>query len=359
MSARRVLAIGLALGLAAHAAWAQTPAARPLRLVGEASGMADPGPKTFVIDALVTAGDSDTQSSIEGWLAATAEPAASGEVTGSCVEQHCTITADLDESKLTLTGDFGAPAGPVTARFTLKDSDDKSLGTGSATLRPLSGPIGDLGPLADPGAVSAAQLDELLMWSQQSVSSGSAPDPDDPPSSFQRETLATWQNDKGRLATGLIFVADLDQLRADEAAARRTAGWTVLGDAEHGWSGGYPAAQLPNATRKGAERRFASADGKAVLVVAIDPPMSDDAFDAFVDKMSSDAGRDEVSNTRVNGDLEVRYRERGVVTVAAFHNREGGLARLVFTYPAAREADLSPYDAILQRSFVATDDLKR
>ena len=62
----------------------------------------------------------------------------------------------------------------------------------------------------------------------------------------------------------------------------------MLGDAAHGWTAGYPAAVLPKASRAGAEQRFASADGRAVLVVAVDPPLSNDAFDALVERLTAD-----------------------------------------------------------------------
>ena len=95
-------------------------------------------------------------------------------------------------------------------------------------------------------------------------------------------------------------------------------------------------------------------------MVAIDPPMSSDAFDAFVENATADrAGRDHVNSTRVNGDLEASFQEGGVATVMAYHNREGGLARLVLTYPADKSDAFEPFGVILQRQFKATDDLKR
>jgi hypothetical protein len=346
----------VALALATPATLAQTPGAKRLRLVGEAPAASDPAPKAFVIDALVAPGDGEATTTLTGWLAATLAPPASGEVTGTCVEQRCALTADLDGAKFTLTGDFGAAAGPVAARFALKDEDKKTTQAGAAALRPLAGPVANLGALAEPGAVTEAQLDDLLVWAHESVSSGSPPG-DDPPTSSQRESLAVWQNEKGRLATGLIFASDLAQLSSDEAAARKAAGWTALGDAAHGWSAGYPAALLPKASRgagpAGPEQRFASADGNAVLVVAFDAPMTGDQFDAFVDKVSADRdNRDQVSVTRVNGDLEMRYREAGVITVAAYHNRDACLARLVFSYPDSAAARYEPYETILQRGLV-------
>ena len=340
-------------------ALAESGSVRTLRLIGAAPDAHDPIPTAFVIDAQLKPGDGEFQSTLEGWFAAIAEPTASGEVTGTCVEKHCALTVDLDGPKLSLIGDFVDAAGAVPARFVLKDDQDKPGQNGAAMLKPLTGEVPGLGALAAPDAIDEAGFVDLLMWAHETVGSGSAPT-DPVPDSFERGTLATWQREKGRLATGLIFAADLDQLRAERAAAVKSAGWTPLGDEAHGWSGGYPATLLPKADPAGAEQRWTSADGKARLVVAIDPPMGSDAFDAFVESSTADrAGRDHVNSTRVNGDLEFRFEEGGVVTVAAYHNRDGGLARLVLTYPNARSDAFEPFEVILQRQFKVGDDLKR
>ncbi len=353
----RSAAFALTVSLWAGAALAQAPV-KTVRLTGAAPGATDPAPKSFVIDMQVTAGDSDAQTTLGGWFASTAAPAASGEISGSCVETHCVLNGELADAKLVLTGDFGAATGPVAVHFTVKDDDNKTLQQGAATLTPLAGPVAGLGALAAPDAIDEIQLDDLLIWNGQQVSSGSPPG-DEPPSGSQRESLAAWQETKGRLATGLIFTTDLTELRADADAARKKAGWTPLGDAAHGWSAGYPAALLPKASRAGTEQHFASADANALLVVAVDPPMTSDDFDTFVDKVSADRdGRSEVSTVRVNGDLEMSYAEGGVVTAAAYRNRETGLARVVFTYPLAARETYDPYETIVQHSLVVTDDLR-
>jgi hypothetical protein len=221
------------------------------------------------------------------------------------------------------------------------------------------GPVPGLGALAAPDAIDGPGFEDLMMWAHESVSSGSA-NSDPVPDGFARDSLASWQGEKGRLATGLIFAADLDQLRAERAAATKSAGWTPLGDSAHGWSGGYPGALLPTAAPAGAEQRFTSADGKARLVVAIDPPMASDAFDAFVETTTADSpSRSHNNYTRVNDDMELRFEEGGVVTVAAYHRRESGVARLVLTYPAKQGDTFEPYEKILQRQFKVGDDLKR
>jgi len=358
---RTYLAAALVTGVVLYGvdALADPPPDRSLRLIGAAPDAHDPVPTAFVIDARLKPGDGEFQSTLEGWFAGIAAPTASGEVTGSCVEKHCALTVDLDGAKLSLTGDFGDAAGPVPARFVLKDDQDKPVQNGGATLSALGGAVPGLGVLAASDAIDEAGFVDLLMWAHETVGGGSAPS-DPVPDSFERGSLATWQQEKGRLATGLIFAADLDQLRAERAAAVKSAGWTPLGDAAHGWSGGYPATLLPKADPAGSEQRWSSADGKARLVVAIDPPMGSDAFDAFVESSTADrAGRDHVNTTRVNGDLEYRFEEGGVVTVAAYHNREGGLARLILTYPAARSDAFEPFEVILQRQFKVGDDLKR
>ena len=349
---------GLALALSAVGALAQTQGVKTLRLSGKAPSASDPAPRTFVIDAEVKAGDSDFQTTVDGWFASASAPGASGEVDGTCVEHKCVLAADLDDAKFILTGDFGDATGPVAAHFTVKDSDDKTIQEGAATVRPLTDPVAGQGPLAAPDAITEAQLDDLLLWNHQTATSGSPPG-DDPPSSSQREALASWQGDKGRLATGLIFTADLAELRAGAEAARKAAGWTPLGDAAHGWSAGYPAAVLPRISRAGAEQRFTSADGQATLVIAVDSPMTSDDFDVFVEKVSADReGRTEVDTTRVNGDLQMSYQEAGMVTVAAYHNRDNGLARVVFTYPVKAKDAYQPVETIVQHSLVVTDDLK-
>ena len=341
----------------------QTPSARAdsapqlFRLTGAAPDAGDPVPKTFVIDALIKPGDSEAQSSIEGWFAASQEPAASGEVTGTCVERKCALTAELDENKLTFTADFGG-ASPFAAHVSVKTDRDKTARQAAATLTPLKGPIEGLGALADPDAVQAAELDELLMWARQTARNGFVSGQDEPPDGFQRGSLATWQQAKGRLATGLIFVSDLTELRADAAAARKAAGWTALGEPAHGWSGAYPAALLPKAGAAAGEQRFASADGKAVLAVAIDPPMSSADFDAYTDKLTGEDGRKDAESTRVNGDMDMRYEKAGLVTVGAYRNRDGGMLRMVFTYPADRAEALAVFEPLLQRSLKADSDLK-
>ena len=354
----RILGLLLAGGviLAGGSTWAED-APRPLRLVGEAPTAQDPAPSRFVIDARIKPGDAPFQSTVEGWFAALPPAVGSGEISGSCVEARCALSADLDEGKLAITGDLAGPAAPSAGRFLMKDGDDKTVGQGAVSFSPAAGAIAGVGELAAPDAVSAAELAELLMWngSETGFSNVDKDWPDD----FEREALATWQGSNERPATGLILVADLAELRAKTAEAKAAAGWMPLGGAAQGWSAGYPAKLLPKASREGTEQRFDSADGKARLVVAIDPPLGGGGFDALVDKLTEDQpGQEDRSYTRVNDDMEISYREGGVVTSAYYHNREGALARVVFTYPADQGETYDLYKTVLPRSLKVTDELK-
>jgi uridylate kinase len=62
-------------------------------------------------------------------------------------------------------------------------------------------------------------------------------------------------------------------------------------------------------------------------------------------------------DTRVNGDMEVSYTEKGVRTIKAWHSRREGLARLAYSFPAGDET-YGRYDTILARSLKVTDALK-
>jgi hypothetical protein len=235
---------------------------------------------------------------------------------------------------------FGDDGAPAEARFTI-----------------VSGTATELGELAGPDAITAAELRDLLAWNGSPAGFSNA-EGDGPPGDFERGALAVWQGSAGRPASGLVLVEDLKALREGAAAEKARCGWTPLGEPERGWSAGYPAALLPQQSLAGAERSFASADGKARLVVAIEPPMSEEAFDAVVEQETADRpGREDVGYTRVNDDMEVSFTESGVRTVKAWHNRPGGLARLVYSYPAGEET-YARYDTILARSLRVTDAFK-
>lgn len=345
-----ILAAG-ALALPARAAFAEE--ARSLRLTGEAPALADPAPKRFILDLMVTPGDAPFKSEVSGWLAALPPDTGSGEVTGSCVEDACAVSADLDEGKLALTGPLMARTGPIAGKATFGDGGP----TGEARFTVVTGATTELGDLAAPGALSAGELRELLLWNGAPAGFSNI-EGDGPPSDSERGALAVWQGSTGRPATGLIFAQDLQALRQGAEAEKAKGGWTPIGDPARGWSAGYPAALLPQASGSGQERRFQSADGKAQLVMAIEPARSDEAFDALVEEETADhPGREDVGYTRVNGDMEVSYTEKGVRMAKAFHARPGGLARLIYSYPAGDEA-YAKYETILVRSLKVTDAFK-
>ncbi len=353
------VAVLMAFAVVGTAARADDPPPKPLRLIGETPPIKGPDGKPgaarrFVIDATVKPGDGEFQSTLGGWFAGLDDDPPVGEISGSCVEKHCAFTVSVQDGKMSFTGDLLDAGGPVVAHFTVKDDDDKVAGQGSVTLRPLKGPIAGFGPLAAPDAVDALAFSELLIWNHQSGPSGERAG--EPVDDTQREALVDWQKSKQRAGTGLIFVSDLAQLRAEAAAAKKAAGWTVLGDAAHGWTAGYPAALLPRAG-KGS---FTSADGKVALTFAIDAPMTGDAFDALVEKETADnAARSNVGYNRVNGDMDLHYEEKGVFHVLAWHHRDGGLARMSLSYPEAAAETFDPYTSILTGAFVVSDELKR
>ena len=336
-------------------AQAEEDAGKVLRVIGESAAGA-PAPRQFVIDARLKPGDAPFQSTVSGWFAALSPDTGSGEIEGSCVESRCALSVDIDAGKLALTGDLAGSGPPGAGRITLKGEDDKTV-QGEVRFRPVSGPIEGLGELAAPDAVSATELSDLLLWND---SQGGFSNVDkDWPDSFERGVLAEWQGSNERPATGLILTADLQALRAAAAGAKAKAEWKPLGDPALGWSAGYPAALLPKASQAAAERRFESADGKVRLVVAVEPGQSGEDFDAFWEKTKARAEAGEGQGyTRVNSDFEISWQEKGTTVTAAAHNREGGLARLEFSYPADQEDTWGPYKAILPHSLRVTDELK-
>jgi hypothetical protein len=156
-----------------------------------------------------------------------------------------------------------------------------------------------------------------------------------------------------------MFVADLDQLKTDAAAAKKAAGWKTLGGADAGWSAGYPARLFSGGRQVGDERSFSSHDGLAKLIIAIDPPMSEESFDVVSENLASEqAGRKDLEATRTSTDVEARFEQGGEVTVAVYRRRENGVGRLLLTYPQERAADFAPFELLLRREFKVSDKLK-
>jgi hypothetical protein len=346
------LAISTALVLSNTSAWADEPGT-PLRLIGTAPGAVD-GP--IVIDAMLAKGDGEFDRTITGWSDALDQAVGYGEVSGHCVEVHCTLTINLGDDNLEVAVDVGG-GGPADGHFK-KTVDDKPL-TGPVHFEPLTGPLPkDLGALTAPDAVKAAELVDLLIWNG-STTTFAARSGDELPDSFVRDSLAEWQAGAQLLSTGLITVKDMHTLREGAKAAQAKLGWTPLGSRAAGWSGGYPAALLPSVTTTGHEHHYASADGKALLVIALEPPMADEAFDALVEKQTADNdARSGVGYDRSGPDMNLHYTEGGVVHVGRWHNREGGLAWEMFTYPETQAETYEPLGAILPAVFTADDSFK-
>jgi hypothetical protein len=326
-----------------------------VRVIGEAAGAADPMPPKFVLDLELTKGDSAFQSDAKGWFAALPPATASGEISGTCVRGQCALSVDVDNGKLSLTGDIAGQALPSPGRFVITGDDNKTTAEGAVSFSAVSGPIADLGELAPPRAVDGAELRELLMWAAIDQGFSNVDEAGEPPDDIQLDGLASWQQSQDRPMTGLIFAADLAKLRADAQAAKAAAGWTVIGSEKLGWSAAYPAKLLPKATETGGEHRFVSADGRASLIVAFEPPMSEEAFSALVDKLSNDAVEHR-NFTRVNGDMEISYVDKDMTVSAVYRNHARGFGRLVFTRPTADDKTYALFDSVAPASLKVSDE---
>ena len=332
-------------------------APRTLRLVGSAPMGEGGATQRFAIDALVKAGDGPLQTRVEGWLAGLdpvteALPALMGEIEGACVDERCALSADLGERKLLLSGDLTKPGAP-TGKFVLQDSEDKVLAQGAATFAAFSDTLPGVGKLVAPGAVTGQDIAEPLLWA--GFSTGYANTEDDPPEESERTTFAEWQAAKGRQPTGLISVDDLAALRAEAATAKTGAGWTPV-PGLGGWKAGYPAKLLRSlsAASTPSERRYASDDGKVVLVTRTEAPLDGDAWDAFVKTETSDAdGRETHGYARINDDFDLNYTLKDRTTVAYFFSGDKGMRRMEFSYPTADDERWSHWGDVLRYAYRA------
>ena len=347
---RAVLTASVAAFALSSAALTADDPGKPLRLLVDAPTIGDAGPAHLVIDAWATKGDEAGQTDVKGWFSALPPLTGSGPIKGKCAEQHCRLSLSGDY-KFLLSGDLLGLAGPAAGKFEIAGDEDLAGVTGAASFAPFTDAIPGVGILAKADAVDAATLDNLLSWD----SSGSVFGDSNLLDNIQREELALWQTDSGRPSTGLLTTADLDLLVSQRAEKRKALGWATLGAAGQGWTAGYPAALLPNASRTGHEQKFASADGAASLVIAIDPPMSNEAFSALPDKLKQE--RPEVNYEGGNDELKVDYVENGKAVVILYRNRAGGLLRMVYTHP---DGD-NPYTSVEPRvvhELMVSDDLK-
>lgn len=346
---RLILALTAAL-VCTSAAAAET---RSLRVLGEVEGAK---PMRLVVDATITPEEDDPfKAEVNGWIALFTDEAEGAEIEGTCVEARCALSADLNGTKLALSADLAGPGAPGVGRLVVTADDGQRRET-AVKFTPITGPVPGVGQIAPAGAIGARELAELLLWN--GATQGFSNSDDDEIDWLQRDALAEWQTGAGRTGAGLILVEDLALLREHAVAAKRAAGWTPLSGS--GWSAGYPAAVLPKAETVGDERRFSSADGRRRLVIAIDPPMNEEAWDAFVEKTTEDRpGYDTRSYTRVNDDMEISWEEKGRRVHAAYHRREGGMARLEYSTPLDDEGTDPDWTVVLPRSFKVDDGLAR
>lgn len=322
-----------------------------LRLVGEATGAM---PHRFVIDGWIE-GEAGFERTVEGWAAGLAEGDGSGEVSGSCVENTCALTLNFEAGEVKLSADI---TGARPGRWKMESDMEGKAQSGTVTLKPFSGPAPEVGELAPPGSISGSALADLLAWNGASVGFSNARS-DDPPDGFELSSLAEWQMAGGRPGTGLLTAADLKALKDGAAAAKSKAGWTPVKG--KGWEAGYPAALLPKmVSSAGGERTtYSSADGKAWLTLAVEPPMTDDAWDAYVDEQTAEhEGRESLGYTRVNDDMQQNYQEKGATVLVLTRRREGAVVKLTYSYDAETEAYL-PWADIFPRAFSAGDEARR
>jgi hypothetical protein len=293
---------------------------RPLRVLGETAA----GDR-FVIDAVLEEGFGPLSLSVdEGWFAVLGgETWRSGELEGQCVEDRCAFSVDQADGKLILAGDV-LNAGPT--RLERRNDAGETTAKATATLSPITDIVPGHGLLAPATAITAAELDDLLAWN--GVQSGAFnPAQDEPPGDSERESLAAWQTAQDRPGSGLLFTADLLALKMGADSVKTRVGWS------EGPGVAYPAGLLRSlsASFRG-ERRFASDDGLVSLIVASEPPISEEAWDAFVDSRKEAAD----GYTRVNDDYELIATKDGIVTAEAHHHGETAQRRMVLTYPADR-----------------------
>jgi hypothetical protein len=349
--------LGLALAAApAPRAEAQT-GGRPVRVIMESVNLIGGLQPRFVIDGVITPGENIFHNEVQGWLASLPPGAGADTLEGSCVENQCALTAALSSGKMALSADLVSANPPTTGRLILSDDDGRKIGEGPMRITTITGPIPGLGELAPVNAVGAVELSDILMWNDSPTDFSHIDD--GPIGWLQRQALAKWQGEQGRHANGLVLKDELALLRSRADKAKAKAGWAAMGGPAQGWTAGYPAALLPKAEVVNRwAKRFSSADGRAMLLVAVQPPMSAKAFDAFVAQQTAD--RPGVANrtyTRVNNDMEISYQQGGKVISSAYHNRARGFVRMEFSRPIEGAAAYEVFDMILPRSLRVTDQL--
>lgn len=328
--------IGLAFVLiaAAPAVADEAPATR--RWLGELSGGPDGGPRRIALDAQLSPGDGKFETGLAGWLAVL-DPALGGDhFSATCVSDRCAVTAGLEGGELAIAADLGGEAsGPVEGRYTYEAYGEAPV-KGTVRFTPLAGPLPGLSAFAAPDAVTAQELSGLLdiLGFDQGFTNDFE---DGPPGDRERRGVAQWQAARERSGGGLILQEDLALLRKEAEAERWRVFWQNIQG--RGWQGGYPAGILSIASGAGTDetgRRFTSEKGDAYVEFSNRPPMTEEAWDALVEERTADrAGKESRGYTRVNDDMEVAYTEGGRNVAEVYHRREGGVVRMILSYPAA------------------------
>ncbi|MCC7266257.1 MAG: hypothetical protein IT546_02830 [Caulobacteraceae bacterium] len=347
--------VGLALALAAGPAVAED-AARQVRWLGELAGMPEGAPTRIVVEASLSAGyGGPYEVSAEGWVAVLAPGSAGDDFDATCVSGRCAIDVGFDGGDLALSADLaGGADAPVAGRYTYTANGEAPV-EGEARFTPLTGPAPGLSAFAAADAVSAEELSawlDITGFEQGFTNIYQA----GPPTDRERRGLAQWQAARERPGGGLLLEADLAALRAEAKAARDELFWQNIQG--RGWSGSYPAGILHVASGAGSDgvgRRFASETGDAFVEFTQEPPMTEEAWDAFVEARTADReGREGRGYTRVNDDMEIAYEEAGQKINEVYHRREGGVSRMILAYPVAKQDDWRVAEAATVRAFRAT-----
>lgn len=355
--ARMVLCAVLAAGAIMTSALAQAgeDAAVPLRLIGEAPAMGAGEARHFVIDARVTKPNGDPE--IKGWLAALPPETGFTFIAGTCHDgEGCGLSFFRGARQVWLRGDLLGSQAPIPGRFEISAGNDDEAHEGTVTFTPFTDAVPGLGALVTFDAVDSPALNDLLLWSAPTAVLNVDAGPID---EVDRELLAQWQGSRGRPATGLLLASDLAELTRHRREQQSALKWTVFTAPDKSWSAGYPAALLHPTAGPGAGQVFASADGKARLAIAIDPPVDEPGLNALIQRLVEDpvSMRTDMHADGTGPDQAISYVEHGKRITQIYRSRKSGLARLTFAYPDGNDtyADIAP---LVSLSLSATDEVK-
>ena len=312
-----------------------------------------PRPAGFVIDAVISKGYEPLQSQVSGWFSALPPDAASDDISGSCIEDRCVLNVDLEDGKLSLTGDFAkAGATAFQGRAILSESyGDTPKGEAPATYTSSWATTFPASAGWRPtGAVGEHELAALAVWAGATY--GFNYTDDGPPGDMERDALGQWQ--AGGRAAGPGPDPGRPARRPARRGGRREGQGALDARRGQGLEGGLsrrPAVAggprpLRLGRRQGEHRLFGVGAGRRRrLGRAVD------------EAHAEDDGRDVQGYTRVNDDMEVTMLEGGTRTFVVLHRRKGGVAKMVLTYPNEAPGGLDAYEAILPREFMVTDEV--